>query len=304
MSELIKKQPMQSVQKTSSQDMFEVMEKAYKFSLIMAKSDIIPDHYRNKPENVFIAIQTAYRMDLDPMLVMQNTYVIKGKLGMNSSFAISLANSSGLFKGGIRFKDGGTGKDLAVEYTYYDKNGDKKTGKKVLKDIEVTAFATLKSTQEEIAFTVTMKQAHAEDWTKNSKYTTLPELMLRYRAATLLIRTHVPEVINGMHMVEEIEDINASKKSIFPPSLAISKLDNFLEKENIQIEVQKEEIVEDLHLKLAKLVEINNVPNEKIQSWCKKAGVDDLVALDIEKTISCIKYIEAQDGINGHSVLK
>ena len=80
MRKLIKKQPIESVQTTSSQDMFEVMEKAYKFSLIMAKSDIIPDHYRNKPENVFIAIQTAYRMDLDPMLVMQNTYVIKGKL--------------------------------------------------------------------------------------------------------------------------------------------------------------------------------------------------------------------------------
>ena len=93
MSELIKKQPMQSVRSTSSQDMFEVMEKAYKFSQIMAKSDIIPAHYRNKPENVFVAIQTAYRMDLDPMLVMQNTFVIAGKLGMNSSFAISLAKA-------------------------------------------------------------------------------------------------------------------------------------------------------------------------------------------------------------------
>ena len=57
-------------------------------------------------------------------------------------------------------------------------------------------------------------------------------------------------------------------------------------------------------MKLAKLVEINNVPNEKIQAWCEKAGIDDLVALDAEKTVSCIKYIEAQDGINGHSVLK
>jgi len=160
-------------------------------------------------------------MDLDPMLVMQNTYVIKGKLGMNSTFAISLANSSGLFEGGIRFKDGGSGKDFETKYEYYVKNGDKKIGIKVLKDIEVTAFATLKSTQEEIAFTVTMKQAQAEDWTKKSKYTTLPELMLRYRAATLLIRTHVTEVINGMHMVEEIEDINASKRSILPPSSAI-----------------------------------------------------------------------------------
>lgn len=84
-----------------SMDMFEIMEKAYKFATILAKSDIIPIHYRSKPENVFIAVQSAYRMNLDPMLIMQNTYVIGGKLGMNTSFAISLANVSGLFKSGI-----------------------------------------------------------------------------------------------------------------------------------------------------------------------------------------------------------
>jgi hypothetical protein len=275
MSELIKKQPMQSVRSTSSQDMFEVMEKAYKFSQIMAKSDIIPAHYRNKPENVFVAIQTAYRMDLDPMLVMQNTFVIAGKLGMNSSFAISLANSSGLFAGGIRYEvvgDGGT--------------------------LQVKAYAMLKSNGEEISYIIGMKEAIAENWTKNPKYKSLPELMLRYRAATLLIRTHVPEVINGMHMVEEIEDITAAKSSILQPDTAISKLDSFLEQEEAKTEIEAEK--EDVHLKLVRLVEMHNLPDEKIQAWCEKGGVANLVDLDAEKTTSCIKYIEAQAGVNGH----
>ena len=39
----------------------------------------------------------------------------------------------------------------------------------------------------------------------------LPELMLRYRAAILLIRTHIPQVINGMHTVEELKDVEVSK---------------------------------------------------------------------------------------------
>ena len=180
-------------QASLSLNMFEIMDKAYKFAEIMAVSDIIPMHYRGKPSNVFIAIQTAYRMNIDPMLVMQNTYVVSGKLGMNSSFAISLANNSGLFDAGIRYRIEGKGKELAV-----------------------TAYANLKKNGEEISYRITMAEAIAEGWTKNSKYQTLPELMLRYRAATLLIRTHAPEVINAMHTVEELEDVKMSTKDVTP----------------------------------------------------------------------------------------
>jgi len=169
-------------------DMFEHMEKAHKFACIMAESDIIPSHYRGKPANTFIAVQTAYRMNLDPMQVMQNTFVVSGKLGMNSAFAISLANSSGLFEGGIRYRVEGSDDSLRV-----------------------TAFTNLKGTGEEISYTIGMREAIAENWTKNPKYKSLPELMLKYRAATLLIRTHAPEVLNGMHMVEEMEDISLAR---------------------------------------------------------------------------------------------
>lgn len=61
-----------------------------------------------------------------------------------------------------------------------------------------------------------MKEATADGWTKNPKYQSLPELMLRYRAATLLIRTHAPEVMNGMQGIEELEDIRAATKDVTP----------------------------------------------------------------------------------------
>jgi hypothetical protein len=92
----------------------EMMERALKFSEIMAQADIIPAHYKGKPANVFIAVQSALRMNLDPMQVMQNTYVVSGKLGMVSAFAISLANGSGLFDSGIRYRVEGSGDDLKV----------------------------------------------------------------------------------------------------------------------------------------------------------------------------------------------
>jgi hypothetical protein len=214
----------------------EMMEKALKFSEIMAQADIIPAHYKGKLANVFIAVQTAYRMNLDPMQIMQNTYVVSGKLGMVSAFAISLANQSGLFDSGIRYRIEGSGEDL-----------------------KVTAYTNLKKTGEEISYTITMREAIAEGWTKNSKYRTLPELMLRYRAATLLIRTHAPEVLNGMHMVEEIEDVVISTKDVTPKAQSISsKLDAVLSHQ--EEEVKALEPSETL-LELLELIKLHNVPS-------------------------------------------
>ena len=77
----------------------DVMKMLMQYTNMFAEASIIPDHYRGRKGDIFIAVQTAHRMNLDPMAVMQGTYVIHGKLGMTSAFAISLANTSGLLTG-------------------------------------------------------------------------------------------------------------------------------------------------------------------------------------------------------------
>lgn len=261
-----------------SLDMFEIMEKAYKFAEIIATSDIIPTHYRNKPANVFIAMQTAYRRNLDPMLVMQNTFIISGKLGMNTTFAISLANASGIFVNGIRYKIDGTGENLAV-----------------------TAYTNYKNTGEEISYTITYKEANAEGWTKNTKYQTLPELMLRYRAATFLIRTHVPEIMNGMHMVEELEDMNATKTIILPTRSHTADLSDRVMKINNAIKETNDKLIEDSVSPLSSSLEslyqyiVNfNIPDEMVTKWCNKAGVISLEGLTDEQIEATIEFIKTK----------
>ena len=278
----------------SSLDMFEMMDKAYKFAGIMAKSDIIPEHYRGKPENVFIAVQTAYRMNLDPMLVMQNTFTISGKLGMNSTFAISLANSSGLFIGGIRYKVKTLGENIEGEVTFYN-NGTKDKKKVQFSNIQITAYTNLKSNSEEISYTIGMKEAIAEGWTAKAgnKYQSLPELMLRYRAATLLIRTHAPEVMNGMHVVEEIEDITLSR-DITPKAQTLSaKLDDLIANSEENVVNIKEADTSEC-TKLAELVLTHNIPAETVEKWCQKAGVSRLDELDHSKVALCVEHINAK----------
>jgi len=218
-------------------------------------------------------------------MMMQNTYVVSGKLGMNSSFAISLANNSGLFESGIKYR----------------LEGD-------MQELRVTAYANLKNNSEEISFTIGMKEAMAEGWTKNPKYRSLPELMLRYRAATLLIRTHVPEALNGMHTVEELQDVNYAKevtkeevKKVKTKTQALSsKLDKILPEEKTvnpsileTVEEKEPELqVTNMHAELQSLILTKHIPQETVSKWCQKAGVRNLSELDEEKTLSCIEFIQ------------
>lgn len=263
----------------------EIMERAFKFSEIIAQADIIPAHYRGKPANVFIAVQSALRMNLDPMLIMQNTFIVGGKLGMNSSFAISLANQSGMFDSGIRYRVEGEGSDLRV-----------------------TAYTNLRKNNEEISYTIGMKEAQAENWTKNPKYRTLPELMLRYRAATLLIRTHAPEVLNGMHMVEEFEDIAASK-SVMPAESKTQSISNKLDSllpfhAEIHSDVNGIMVTIDKQTELQKLIENNHIPQELVSKWCSKAGVETINELDHDKLQSCIDYIVHRSSNNAEHLIQ
>jgi hypothetical protein len=50
-----------------------------------------------------------------------------------------------------------------------------------------------------------MKEAAADGWTRNSKYKSIPEQMLRWRAATRLINLYMPEVLFGLGVREEAE---------------------------------------------------------------------------------------------------
>lgn len=261
----------------------DVMNMLMQYTNMFAEASIVPDHYRGKKGDIFISVQTAHRLNLDPMSVMQGTYVIHGKLGMTSAFAISLANTSGLLKGGITYKVEGSDSELRV-----------------------TAKATLKASGEEISYTIGMKEAKAEGWTdkKGSKYKTMPELMLRYRAATLLIRTHIPQVLNGMRMTEELEDIGVSTQSVKLKDVSTekeptNKLDSHLEEEEVVVETLEaaQEIADEPNFTkkatlLSEMIEHHQVPQEVVDSWIKKAQVEDISQMKEEYIDACIDYVE------------
>lgn len=164
-------------------------EENFKNALTMAqelsKSDIIPATYKGKPENCLIAIELSNRLKLSPFLVMQNMHVIQGRPSWSSSFIISCINGSGRFNGPLKF-------EMDIQKT------------------KCRAIAIEKTTGEKLTGPlITLEMAQAEGWlSKNgSKWKTMPELMLRYRAAAFFGRLYCPEIINGMLTDDEVTDI-------------------------------------------------------------------------------------------------
>jgi hypothetical protein len=84
----------------ASKEMDRIWEKA----TIYAKSDFIPDHFKNRPNNCFIAVEIATRLRMSELMVMQNLGVVHGKLGFAGQFVIGAINAAKIFDDRLRFQ--------------------------------------------------------------------------------------------------------------------------------------------------------------------------------------------------------
>lgn len=149
-----------------------------------AASTLVPQQYQNNVANCIVALEMANRMGASPLMVMQNLYIVHGNPGWSAKFLVACFNQCGRFS--------------ALRYEW---NADRN---------ECRAWAIEKSTGERIEGPkVTLAMAQAEGWStkSGSKWKTMPELMLMYRAAAFLIRTYAPEISMGLQTDDEIIDV-------------------------------------------------------------------------------------------------
>lgn len=161
-----------------------------RIATMYATSTMVPTHYQKNIANCAIALQMSLRLNIDPFMFMQKTYIVQGKPGMEAQLAIALTNARGPFDGPIQWKFTGEGDSRAC-----------------------TAFARHKVTGEVCEATVTWAMVEGEGWSKKSgsKWLTMPEMMFRYRSATFLARLYCPEVLMGMASADEIDDMDVRR---------------------------------------------------------------------------------------------
>lgn len=205
---------------------FELMQRAAK---LLASSTLVPAAYRaeitktdrygnitdtrqnpNALANAVVALNMAQRMGADPLMVMQNLYIVEGRPSWSSQWIIAAINGCGRFSP-LRFDIKSLGKKK-VEYTTFVWENQKRREERKTIEIEdkvCVAWVIEKETGERLESpAVSIELAVKEGWyTKNgSKWQTMPDVMLRYRTASFFGKLYAPELLMGLQTTEEVHD--------------------------------------------------------------------------------------------------
>ena len=178
----------------------QAFEDAQRIAKALASSTLIPPQFQGQQgfANCLVALEIANRMRISPFLAMQHLHVIHGRPSWSSSFIIAMVNGCGRFSP-LRFEISGEGESLAC----YARATD------------------LASEQELKGPTITMAMAKKEGWSTKtgSKWATMPDLMIRYRAAAFWGRLYASDLLLGLQTQEEAIDIQQVTVKTEVPSL-------------------------------------------------------------------------------------
>lgn len=175
-------------------------EATQRIAMMYAMSNFIPDSYKYRNgqpleqnvvlANCTIALEMATRMQANPLMVMQNLYIVHGQPAFSSKFLIACINASKRFSPlRYEFKGEEGTDDYACRAIAYEANDTKH--KEPLEGDWIS-----------------MRMAKAEGWTskKGNKWLSMPTQMLRYRAAAFWQRAYCPEISMGLLTAEEAQD--------------------------------------------------------------------------------------------------
>lgn len=170
----------------------------WNMATMFSRTSLVPETFRGDTNigNCAVAINMAKRMGADPLMIMQNLYVVHGNPAWSSKFMIATFNQCGKYSS-----------------IHYDMVGKPDTD-----EYGCRAWAAEKDTGERIdGPLVTIGIAKKEGWyaKKMSKWPNIPDQMLRYRAAAWFIRTTAPELSMGLQTVDEVRD-SIEEKDITP----------------------------------------------------------------------------------------
>jgi hypothetical protein len=167
---------------------FEVMQRMAK---MYTESTIVPDTYKGNIGNCVIALDMAMRMGCNPLMCMQNLYIVHGNPAFSSKFLIATINASGRFS--------------PLRYEFKGEEGTLEYGCRCI------AYESSDKEHKEPLHGdwITIGMADKEGWIKKngSKWQSMPSQMLRYRAAAFWQRVYCPEISMGLITKEEADDI-------------------------------------------------------------------------------------------------
>lgn len=152
---------------------------ALKMAELMARSTIVPKDFQGNPGNILVAIQWGAEVGLAPIQAMQNIAVINGRPCIWGDAMLALVRGSGLLEW-IREETDDRQATCAVKR----KGEPESTRRFSLEDAKRAGLVG-----------------------KSGPWTQYPKRMLQMRARAWALRDVFPDVLRGIHIAEEAQDI-------------------------------------------------------------------------------------------------
>lgn len=181
----------------------QTFEQLVQFAGIAAKSSFVPVQYKNKPEDILLAMQLGGELGLAPMQSLQSIAVINGRPAVFGDAMPGLCRQSAVC-------------DDIIETI----EGDGDQMRAVCTAIRVGKQPVVRTFSVEDA-----KKAHL--WGKQGPWTQYPRRMLAMRARSFSLRDAFPDVLRGLISAEEAIEITAEAERPEVIEAPSSKLDEF-----------------------------------------------------------------------------
>lgn len=159
------------------------IEEALKFAEMLSKSNLVPKDFIGNAGNILVAIQWGMELGLQPMQSMQNIAVINGRPSLWGDSVIALVKSSPI-----------------CEYVVEEVN-----------DNGATCKVKRKGELEQVRYFTVDDAKKAGLWGKQGPWTNYPKRMLQMRARSWALRDVFPDVLRGMPIAEELQDMPSEK---------------------------------------------------------------------------------------------
>ena len=178
------------------------LEQAWALADALAKSDMVPEQFRNKPANVITVLMMAHDLGVGITYAMREIYVVEGRPTASAALKVSLILQSGLC-------------ELWEVAESTDKTCTIRTRRRGKKE------ASLTLTMDEVktaGFADSPKGGLKDTWRK------FPRIMLRHRVESWLGDQEYPDVVRGLRTPDElgevVDEAPASPRATVPTQTA------------------------------------------------------------------------------------
>ncbi len=195
-------------------------EHYYRIANMMAKSDMVPKNYKEKPQDVLIAMEYGRALNLGPLQAIQNIAVINGRPSLYGDCVLAVCSGHPDFED-IKEEQilGANNKVIGYKCTVLRKNRSPVTQSFTLED--ATAAGLL---------------GRQGPWKTNQSR------MLQMRARAFALRDSFADALGGVRVAEEVQDYKEIKN--ITPTNGTAQLKELIAK-NKQVTENKETVIKE-----------------------------------------------------------